>query len=124
MRAFRRYLMGTCLHNPPSRFLKDLPQRLIKGRGSVRHEAAEGRDRGPGLARLRTAPSDTPSAPRPAPPGEAVFAAGDHVLHGRFGEGVVVSCTVTSSDQEVTVAFKGGSGVKKLLLSYAPLEKV
>ena len=57
-------------------------------------------------------------------PSDAVFAAGDHVRHERFGEGVVVSCTVTSSDQEVIVAFKGGSGVKKLLLSYAPMEKV
>jgi hypothetical protein len=53
-----------------------------------------------------------------------VFSPGDHVRHQRFGEGVVVNCTVTSSDQEVTVAFKGGGGVKKLLLSYAPLAKV
>jgi hypothetical protein len=30
---------------------------------------------------------------------------------------------VTAEDQEVTVAFTGGAGVKKLLLSYAPLER-
>jgi DNA helicase-2/ATP-dependent DNA helicase PcrA len=56
-------------------------------------------------------------------PSDAVFSAGDRVRHERFGEGVVVSCVVTQSDQEVTVAFKGKAGVKKLLLSYAPLEK-
>jgi len=60
---------------------------------------------------------------RVATPSDAMFAAGDHVRHARFGDGIVVSCKVTPEDQEVTVAFKGGAGVKKLLLSYAPLEK-
>jgi DNA helicase-2/ATP-dependent DNA helicase PcrA len=46
------------------------------------------------------------------------------VLHGRFGEGVVVSCKVSGDDHEVTVAFKGGQGVKRLLSSLAGLEKV
>ena len=46
--------------------------------------------------------------------------------HVKFGEGIVVSATQTANgaDQEVTVAFKGGFGVKKLLLSFAPLEKL
>jgi len=40
-----------------------------------------------------------------------------------FGEGVVVSATEKKNDVEVTVAFNG-SGVKRLLLSFAKLEKV
>ena len=54
------------------------------------------------------------------------FTAGDHVRHRRFGEGIVVNAVLTANgaDQEVTVAFKGESGVKKLLLSFAPLEKL
>ena len=36
----------------------------------------------------------------------------------------VVSCVPTGQDHEVTVAFKGESGIKKLLHSFAPLEKV
>jgi hypothetical protein len=32
--------------------------------------------------------------------------------------------TANGADQEVTVAFKGEFGVKKLLLSFAPLEKL
>jgi DNA helicase-2/ATP-dependent DNA helicase PcrA len=115
VRAFRRHLMGSSMHNPPSRFLKDLPGALVKGRRSARDEAAA-LSREPSLARLRHQ--------QPAVPTEAVFSAGDRVRHERFGEGVVVSCIVTPSDQEVTVAFKEGAGVKKLLLSYAPLEKV
>jgi hypothetical protein len=36
------------------------------------------------------------------------------VRHPRFGEGIVVSCTVTEGDESVTVAFKGEAGIKKL----------
>ncbi|MCH7488887.1 MAG: DNA helicase UvrD, partial [Chloroflexi bacterium] len=128
LRAFRRRLMGSSLRNPPSRFLKDLPPELIAARRPGRGKEIEPRYREPSLARMR--PGARPGArpptrdPRPSTPQDAAFAAGDRVRHQRFGEGVVVSCTVTSDDQEVTVAFGNGSGVKKLLLSYAPLEKV
>ena len=44
--------------------------------------------------------------------------------HKQFGEGIVVSCETERQDQVVTVAFKGAAGVKRLLLSYAPLEKL
>lgn len=57
---------------------------------------------------------------KPAPD----YKAGDHVRHATFGEGVVVNCVPNGQDYEVTVAFKGTAGVKRLLLSYAPLEKV
>ena len=123
VRAFRRYLMGSSLHNPPSRFLKDLPPELIAGRRAVAEEAGALRERGPHLGRLRRRGPATRDE-RPAAPTDAVFDPGDRVRHARFGEGVVVSCVVTSSDQEVTVAFTGNVGVKKLLLSYTPLDKV
>ena len=113
--------MGSSLRNPPSRFLKDLPQELIASRRPVKEQETELRYRGPSLSRLRGARSTITA--QPTPTGTA-YSAGDHVRHGRFGEGIVVSCVVTSTDQEVTVAFKGEAGVKKLLLSYAPLEKV
>jgi len=49
--------------------------------------------------------------------------AGDHVHHAKFGQGVVVSCTPARGDQEIVVVFEG-AGVKKLLLSLAPLKKM
>jgi DNA helicase-2/ATP-dependent DNA helicase PcrA len=49
--------------------------------------------------------------------------AGDHVRHAQFGDGVVVSCQSVTDDTEVVVAFRG-LGIKKLLLSFARLEKV
>ena len=50
--------------------------------------------------------------------------AGDKVRHTTFGDGIVVSCDPSGADFEVTVAFKDGQGVKRLLLSFAPLERV
>jgi DNA helicase-2/ATP-dependent DNA helicase PcrA len=52
------------------------------------------------------------------------YRTGDKVKHVKFGEGVVVSVKATPSDMEVTVAFKDGHGIKRLLMSFAPLEKV
>ncbi len=53
-----------------------------------------------------------------------LYEAGDHVRHARFGEGIVLSCIASNNDHVVTVAFKGGGGIKKLMLSFAPLEKI
>ncbi len=52
------------------------------------------------------------------------FSTGDKVRHKTFGEGIVMSCEPMGGDFQVTVAFKGGGGVKRLLLSFAPLEKL
>ena len=62
-------------------------------------------------------------AERNAQPTET-FAAGDHVRHPQFGEGIVVSCDPSGADYQVVVAFQGAAGIKKLLLSFAPLERV
>ena len=35
-----------------------------------------------------------------------------------------MNCTPKSGDHEITVAFKGQSGIKRLLHSFAKLEKV
>src|SRR5205823_14708549 len=51
------------------------------------------------------------------------YSAGDHVKHPKFGEGIVVSCEPSGQDYQVVVAFQGEAGIKKLLLSFAPLEK-
>jgi DNA helicase II / ATP-dependent DNA helicase PcrA len=118
LRAFRRHNMGMSQHNPPSRFLKDIPPELLAQRSAVRdqYEAVE---RGP--QRLR---EEFRRDERPPVPSEQAFAGGEKVRHPRFGEGIVVSCHVVKDDQEVTIAFKGVVGIKKLMLSFAPLERV
>jgi DNA helicase-2/ATP-dependent DNA helicase PcrA len=125
LRAFRRSLMGAGGHNPSSRFLKDLPPELV-------HQAAQDVEQAYRRPMRQSSWSTSgPTATREAvgqaaPRALATYSAGDHVRHAKFGEGIVImaASTANGADQEVTVAFKGESGVKKLLLSFAPLEKL
>ncbi|MFO7266166.1 MAG: DNA helicase PcrA [Bacillota bacterium] len=75
-----------------------------------------------GAGDLRTAGAGGPGRPRPSFD-PSTLQAGDKVRHAVFGEGTVVSCAPAGSDTVVTVAFPE-HGVKKLLASVAPLEKV
>jgi len=112
VRAFRRSLMGSSTINRPSRFLDDIPRHLISGGGLWQGEDSQ----------IATAMYswNKPSAPSLT---AQQLNAGDHVCHAQFGDGVVVSCQPVKDDSEVVVAFKG-QGVKKLLLSFAKLEKI
>ena len=67
------------------------------------------------------APVRPATVPRIRVPGQRLFRDGDRVVHGRFGDGVVVTSKLTRDDEEVTVAFRAG-GVKTLLASIANLE--
>jgi DNA helicase-2/ATP-dependent DNA helicase PcrA len=53
-----------------------------------------------------------------------ILQVGDSVRHNSFGEGVVTGLYLTASDTEVTIEFAAGVGQKRLLLSFAPLEKI
>jgi DNA helicase-2/ATP-dependent DNA helicase PcrA len=112
VRAFRRRLMGSSTVNQPSRFLKDIPPHLLSG-GSV----WEGEDRQ--MEAPVSSWNEAPEVGYDVPE----LKSGDHVRHAQFGEGVVVSCQPVKHDAEVVVAFDG-AGVKRLLLSFARLEKV
>ncbi len=134
VRAFRRALMGQGSHNPPSRFLKDLPPELVHQvsqtvENAYSRPSAAMRPRQPDWSPgfMGTERVDRNGGATAAPARAlASYKAGDHVRHGKFGEGIVVSANLTANggDQEVTIAFKGGFGVKKLLLSFAPIEKL
>jgi len=110
VRAFRRSLMGRSMVTQPSRFLSDIPQHLISSGGCWQGEEGH-----PAEAVYSWNRASTPS------PVILELKAGDHVHHTQFGKGVVVSCQPIEDDAEVVVAFNGG--VKKLLLSFAQLEK-
>jgi len=110
VRAFRRSLMGSTAVNRPSRFLNDIPQHLISGGGLWEGEGSLA------TAAMYSWNASTPSSATPE------LKAGDHVRHAQFGNGVVVNCQPLEDDAEVVVAFNGA--VKKLLLSFAQLEKV
>ncbi len=111
VRAFRRSLMGSSTVNLPSRFLKDIPPHLISS-----GDLWSGED-----SQVTTAVYSWNKASSPRPASE--LKAGDHVRHAKFGDGIVVSCQPIKDDSEVAVVFDD-AGIKKLLLSFAQLEKV
>jgi DNA helicase-2/ATP-dependent DNA helicase PcrA len=132
--AFRRTLYGNATTNQPSRFLVDIPPELAQtpfGR-TERPAAAAGPRVGSDRTRLgrvaQTVPQRGPAQPvaaaasAPAPILEQQFQSGDRVFHPAFGTGVVVSSVLNRGDEEVTVAFEG-KGVKKLSVTYAPLQR-
>ncbi len=111
--AFRRSLMGSSTVNRPSRFLEDIPQHLIASSGLWQGEDSQVM---PSIYSWNKAPAPSFNAPE--------LKAGDHVRHVQFGDGVVVSCQPAKDDREVVVAFRSGVGIKKLLLSFARLDKI
>jgi DNA helicase-2/ATP-dependent DNA helicase PcrA len=123
VRAFRRAFSG---HNPASRFLADIPETL-----AAQSQRATQREMMPARYRYGTHAGTVGArlgAPlhennEPEKPLEA-FNAGDHVRHPKFGEGIVVSCIPSGPDYLITIAFQAEVGIKKLLLSFAPLERV
>ncbi len=112
--TFRRTRYGLDDVNTPSRFLKDIPEHVIEGEGTL-----EGR-RKQAIARETRWPrafdeSSTPAGPR--------YRVGERVRHKVFGEGIVIETRDSRGDQEITVAFEE-VGVKHLLASLAPLERL
>ncbi len=111
VRAFRRNLMGRSMVGQPSRFLADIPRHLVS--------SGELWQAGESQVAASIYSWNKPTSPDVST-GE--FKAGDHVQHVQFGKGVVVSCRPVKDDAEVVIAFAGE--LKKLLLSFANLEKV
>jgi DNA helicase-2/ATP-dependent DNA helicase PcrA len=107
--TFRRARFGNQSTSEPSRFLRDIPSRLVKGR-DVRAPA-----------RVKSEPTGGFQS-RPAPRSGS-FAPGDRVRHAQFGEGIVVASQMRGGDEELIVAFSGKAGVKRLLAGLAGLKR-
>jgi DNA helicase II / ATP-dependent DNA helicase PcrA len=102
--AAARSLWGSRGYNLPSRFLDELPQEEIE-RDRLRPSSWTGYG-----APTVTVRRDVPS-----------LSTGDSVRHSTLGEGVV---TAIASDGIVTVRFADDGVERRLMLEYAPLEKV
>ena len=121
--AFRRALAGSAGHNPPSRYLSDIADDAVDRRG--RALATGANDVRPARNRWLTWDQfdgiDADAVD--ASPLALSLSQGDTVRHDGFGIGTVIACKPAGADHEVTVNFED-AGVKKLLLSLAPLEKL
>jgi len=113
LRSYRRSLFGGSTANPPSRFLQDISPHLISPRGLWEESPTP-------VASLDFSGGSQSSLKSL---NTLTLKIGDHVHHSKFGPGIVMNCNPTRNDQELTVAFEQ-AGVKKLLASLAPLEKI
>ena len=144
LRTFRRGFRGRSgsIPSTESRFLKDIPlelrdkpnlgpaRRRLSGQ-EIRPTSQSSTSRSEHASERVVPQADTPVIRRRrraadvAPPSARLaLNTGDRVRHKTFGEGIVTEAKAARGDTEVTVAFKDGHGVKRLLLSFAPLEKV
>jgi len=133
VRAFRRSLMGSSTVNRPSRFLQDIPPHLVS-RGSLGGgEDSRIAEPVPSWKKVPAVRHGAPAVQHDAPDFQydvpdfqydaPELKPGDHVQHAQFGEGIVVSCQPLKNDAKVVVVFDS-AGIKKLLLSFARLERI
>jgi DNA helicase-2/ATP-dependent DNA helicase PcrA len=121
LHAHRRSLYGTPNFASRSRFLDDIPVRLLDTLNIGGYQPAT---RTVHQERSGSYTVTEPKAVEPAPKSRWTppFAVGQRVRHPKFGIGVVVACSPVAADAEVTVAFPGVTGIKKLLQKLAKLE--
>jgi len=110
--ACRRSFFGNSSRAIPSRFLKDIPPEL-----AIRKTNWEQRDS------VFTPITSLYTMRKTKPDNFIRLEVGDRIRHKSFGEGIVISCSTLESDQEITVAFTT-AGIKRLLVSLAPIEKL
>jgi len=142
-RAVVRSAWGAPSHNPGSRFLDELPVDLVDWRRTEAAQTSWDRpdlsssyggsggsgggwgsptDRGRRNFSSAAARADAAAKAKPAREIPSLDP-GDRVLHDSFGMGTVVSLDGVGEKQVASIDF-GSEGVKRLLLRYAPVEKL
>ncbi|MFE2276065.1 DNA helicase PcrA [Streptomyces sp. NPDC059454] len=113
-RSTLRSAWGQPSYNPPSRFLEEIPAAHLEWkRTGAGAPASSGPASGAsGFATRRAA--DKPAVS---------LVVGDRVTHDQFGLGTVVAVKGTGANTEATIDF-GDPKPKRLLLRYAPVEKL
>ena len=134
-RAVVRSAWGAPAHNPASRFLDELPVDLVDWRRTEAAQAVWNRpdvstswgtgsptDRGRRNFSSAAARADV-RAKAKKPATIPSLTPGDRVLHDTFGMGTVITIEGTDDKTVASIDF-GSEGVKRLLLRYAPVEKL
>ncbi|GAB3770503.1 DNA helicase-2/ATP-dependent DNA helicase PcrA [Nocardioides ginsengisegetis] len=134
-RAVVRSAWGAPSHNPGSRFLDELPIDLVDWRRTEASQTRWGRPDLSGSVRMGeptaagrrnfSSAALRADAASKAKPARAIpsLEPGDRVIHDSFGMGTVVALEGVAEKAVASIDF-GSEGVKRLLLRYAPVEKL
>jgi DNA helicase-2/ATP-dependent DNA helicase PcrA len=116
-RAQYRSTWGAPNYNPPSRFLDEIPENVIEWRNESSTSPS------PSLIK-RSRPATSPPARATGKKISSIeLSVGERVSHDTFGLGTVISVAGEADKAEATIKF-GQYGEKRLLLRYAPVEKL
>ena len=115
--AWSRTLFGRTEFYPPSRFLSEIPEELVRALGETKPSGG-----GYGAHReavVSAALASSPARTRNVP----ALRVGDDVDHETFGEGVIIDLIGEGERAEAVVRFRD-VGEKRLLLAWAPLQRL
>ncbi|MFE3163514.1 DNA helicase PcrA [Streptomyces sp. NPDC059224] len=129
-RSAMRSAWGQPSYNPPSRFLEEIPAGYLEWKRTgamapVSSGPASGVAASLSSTRSRSSASGASgfATRRTSEKPVVSLAVGDRVTHDQFGLGTVVGVKGTGGNAEATVDF-GDTKPKRLLLRYAPVEKL
>ncbi len=122
--AWSRTLFGATEYFPPSRFLEEIPEELVHALGVQRGGGIGAHREAVVSAALREGGAARLPGPAGARGAESVgLKIGDDVGHEAFGEGVVLDIIGAGDRAEAVIRFRD-VGEKRLLLAWAPLQKL
>ena len=149
--AYSRLLYGRTQTNRPSRFVLEIGEELFSSNESLRGRytsretntfGSQSTSSGSLFDKYRAKSQATAYQPKAVQPSsiqpavirqvhkqtvvandEAVWKVGDKVMHKKWNVGTVVKVTGEGTNQEIDVAF-AGMGIKRLLASFAPIERI
>ncbi|WP_406123032.1 DNA helicase PcrA [Streptomyces sp. NBC_00989] len=130
-RSSLRSAWGQPSYNPPSRFLEEIPAAHLEWKRTGAMAAPPSTGPASGIAASLSSSRSRSSASgasgfatrRTSEKPVVALAVGDRVTHDQFGLGTVVGVNGTGANAEATVDF-GEPKPKRLLLRYAPVEKL
>ena len=108
--AHQRMLMGQVLASDVSRFISEIPEEVLADAQPVRRRASQDTE-----WRTKFQPKRTGVM--------ATYRPAQKVQHEQFGLGIVLNCIGSGPEEQVTIAFDK-HGIKKLLVSFAKLQRV
>jgi len=125
--AQMRTLFGRTNMNPPSRFVKEIPEDLLEGIMPQNRRSTGSSNKGSSPSYNRPPQPGRKAVIRPATTttgGEGIgWSVGDKAAHGKWGVGTVVSVKGEGDSKELDIAFPSPVGIKRLLAKFAPIQK-
>lgn len=125
--AQMRTLYGRTNINPPSRFIKEIPEEILEGLEPVKKNSpfSSGSTFAQNPRQSQSLRRAAATRPAPAATGgnDVDWKVGDKAEHGKWGIGTVVSVKGSGEGTELDIAFPSPTGIKRLLAKFAPIKK-